>query len=128
MNKFAPSALKTQRKTLRSYQLGFGLSVVLTLLAFYLVNVHVSSGHTQLSHSFLTLVLTVLAFFQLLIQMIFFLHLAKEKKSRWNLFIFVSTFGVVLMVVVASLWIMNHLNYNMTPMQINNYMMNMDSF
>jgi cytochrome o ubiquinol oxidase operon protein cyoD len=54
--------------------------------------------------------------------LVFFLHLGQGKDTKWNLVIMLSTLTIVLIVVIGSIWIMNHLNYNMTPTDINNYM------
>ena len=59
--------------------------------------------------------LLFLAVCQALIQSIFFLHILQEKKPRWNLIVFASTISIILVIVVFSIWIMNHLNYNMMP-------------
>ena len=52
----------------------------------------------------------------------FFLHLGKETKPRWKLYVFGFMVSVVLIIVFGSIWIMNNLNYRMTPAQINQYM------
>lgn len=101
---------------LRSYVAGFALSILLTAASFIVVSTHVVSSPGLL------FIIVLLALTQLIVQLIFFLHLRQESKPRWNLVMFLSTFGLVLILVIGSLWIMNHLNYNMTPDQINSYM------
>lgn len=54
-----------------------------------------------------------LAFAQFVIQMIFFLHLGRERKPKWKLWMFFSMVIVVLILVIGSLWIMHNLDYNM---------------
>lgn len=115
-------------KTLKTYLTGFICSLLLTLVAFYLTNLHVSSHHLMFSHSFLVMILISLAMLQLVVQLVFFLHLAQEKRPRWNALFFIATFSVVLTIVLASIWIMSNLNYRMTPQQVNNYIINQDSF
>ena len=105
------------RATFKSYLIGFILSIVLTLAAYFAVIAHV------LSNGALIVAIIVLAVVQLMVQLFYFLHLGQESNPRWNLVFFISTAGIVLLVVVGSLWIMNHLNYNMTPDQMNVYMM-----
>ena len=113
--------------TFKSYVIGFVSSVVLTLLAYFLVDLHVRSSHEWISHPVLIFVIIGLALVQLLIQLIFFLHLGQESKPRWNLFVFLSTFSIILILVVGSLWIMNHLNYNMMSADVNTYMLNQEN-
>jgi cytochrome o ubiquinol oxidase operon protein cyoD len=79
----------------------------LTLIAFYLV------GNHSFSSTGLKLVVLLLAVIQLFVQTVFFLHLGKESKPRWNLIVFGFAVMVVFIVVVGSLWIMNNLGYHM---------------
>ncbi len=95
--------------TLKAYTLGFVLSILLTLAAYFIVANHLLSG------SMATITIVVLAFIQLWVQLIFFLHLGQESKPRWNLSMFLATSSLILIVVIGSLWIMHHLNYNMMP-------------
>ncbi len=108
---------------LKSYQIGFVLSIILTLCAYYLVVKHIDSGHLVLSHQFLTFALMGLAMIQFVIQLVFFLHLGSESGPRWNLVVFISTISVILVLVIGSIWIMSHLNYNMTPSDMNRMIM-----
>jgi cytochrome o ubiquinol oxidase operon protein cyoD len=99
--------------SLKSYLAGFISSVVLTLAAYFAVVNHV--------HNALVIILS-LAVIQVVIQLIFFLHLGKGQDASWNLVVFFSTFTIILILVIGSIWIMGHLNYNMTPQDIQNYM------
>ena len=100
--------------TFKSYVMGFILSVALTLAA-YLAVVYQASQ--------IVWIIIVLAIIQLLVQLIFFLHLGQEKGPRWNLAVFFSTVSIILILVLGSLWIMRHLNYNMTPAQMNTFLL-----
>ncbi len=106
--------------TFKLYLTGFAASIILTLAAYFAVAAHILSG------SMLIAAIMALAIIQLIVQLIFFLHLGKGQDSTWNLVVFFSTVTLVLIIVVGSLWIMNHLNYNMTPQDINNYMSSQD--
>jgi cytochrome o ubiquinol oxidase operon protein cyoD len=94
--------------TTASYIIGFVLSVVFTLIPYYLVVEKVVTGNA--------LVATIMGFavLQMIIQIVFFLHIGREKGPRWQLGFFVSTVGIIFVVVGGSLWIMSHLYYNMT--------------
>jgi cytochrome o ubiquinol oxidase operon protein cyoD len=101
---------KTSEKKLtnfQTYSAGFGLSVILTLLAFWVVSAKLYTP------AFTVGIIVTLAIIQLFVQLLFFLHLGDETKPRWRL----TTLGfgllVVVIVVFGSLWIMEHLNYNM---------------
>lgn len=116
------------RATLKSYVIGFISSIVLTLTAYSLVETHVHSGHETFSHEFLITIIMALAIVQLTIQLIYFLHLNQEAGPRWNLVVFLSTLGIVLILVVGSIWIMNNLNYRMmsSPSDMNAYLQSQD--
>jgi cytochrome o ubiquinol oxidase operon protein cyoD len=96
---------------LQPYIVGFLLSLVLTFGSYLVVVYHLFDT------TLLVTVLIGLALVQLVVQLLFFLHLGQEKKPRWNLIFFIATAGVVFLVVVGSIWIMNNLNYNMMPGQ-----------
>jgi len=82
------------------------------MTAYLLVNIHVSSGHTTFSDHILLIVIVVLAIVQLMTQLVFFLHLDKESKPRWNLTAAAFALIVVLILVLGSLWIMANLSYH----------------
>lgn len=110
------------RGNFASYLSGFALSVVLTLTAFYLVYQHKHSQNPIFSHKYLMGALLALALAQLFVQLLFFLHLDRESKPFWNLQVAILAAGVVLIVVIGSIWIMNNLNYHMnSPQQIQQY-------
>jgi cytochrome o ubiquinol oxidase subunit IV len=118
------------KATLTSYITGFVLSVLLTLAATGLIWIHINSGHTIFTHAFLIAAILILAIAQLFVQLIFFMHLADESGPRWKLGALVSAVGIILIVVVGSIWIMNHLNYNMmaSPADMNTYIQSQDGF
>jgi cytochrome o ubiquinol oxidase operon protein cyoD len=111
-----------RKKTLTSYVTGFILSILLTVVPYFLVTNHL------LSPEILVGVILIFAFIQLTVQLLFFLHMRQESKPRLNLVIFISFFGIILIVVVASIWIMQHLNYSMNLLQLNTVMQQGEGF
>jgi len=109
-----------EKLTIKPYLIGFALSIVLTLGAFFIVNQHVTTHHLEFSHEFIITTILILAVAQLLVQLFFFLHMGREEKPRWNMSVFIAFISLILLIVISSLWIMYHLNYNMTPMQMQN--------
>ena len=97
-----------QGSRLKLYISGFILSIALTLVAFMMVSDKLLHGWA------LTIALMTCAVIQLMVQLIFFLHLDHEKKPRWNLQAFLFMALVLIIIVFGSLWIMNNLNYHMT--------------
>jgi len=90
----------------RTYIVGFIISIVLTLEAYFLVT------RGALSQWVLIFTILALAVVQLFVQLYFFLHLGEETKPRWRLTTFLFAGLVVLIVVFGSLWIMTNLDYN----------------
>ncbi len=87
--------------------IGFITSLIFTLAAYFVIRYQMQ---------YATIILLTLAALQVIAQSIFFLHILSEKGPRWNLHVFISTIAIVLIIVGFSIWIMNHLNYNMMPM------------
>lgn len=101
---------------------GFCLAILLTLLAYKVVMDHIVAGWP------LTFLILFFAFVQLIVQLIYFLHLREESKSHWKLILISFTAFIVCILVAGSLWIMGNLNSRMTPQQMDDYMNNQQSF
>ena len=97
-------------KLFKQYVLGFVLSLILTMAAYLLV------AGTELRGTPLYLALGGLAFVQMIVQLWYFLHLGEEARPRWRLLSFGFMALILLIIVVGTLWIMHHLNYNMMEM------------
>ena len=97
--------------SLKEYGIGFALSVVLTVIPFWLV----MSG--VLGDKLVTaLVIAAFAVVQVFVHMVFFLHMNTKSQGGWNFLALVFTLIVVGIVLSGSLWVMYHLNHNMMPM------------
>ena len=90
------------------YPIGFALSVLLTLGAFWVVYEHQLTHHVFPTHGTMTAVLIGLALMQLVVQLTFFLHPVREYK-RWNYMLVACTLAIVVFVVGGTLWIMSNL-------------------
>lgn len=111
---------QTIRLSLRQYLTGYGLSMSCTVIAYTAVRNHMNAKGTLIA------TVTTLALAQFMVQLMFFLHLGYETKPRWKVVIFYFALLIVGILVFGSLWIMNNLNYRMTPQQINTYMEQQD--
>ncbi|HSX08265.1 MAG TPA: cytochrome C oxidase subunit IV family protein [Candidatus Saccharimonadales bacterium] len=111
----APPAIP--RGTFGAYVSGFVLSIALTIAAYLCVT------QQLFTHRLVIAAIVVLALAQFIVQLVCFLHVGK---SRSKLLILLFMIGVVGIVVGGSLWIMNNLNYRMTPDQINHYLQSQD--
>lgn len=94
----------------KGYLTGFVLSAILTAIPFWLVMAGVLSMQTT------AIVVVVLAFAQIVVHTIFFLHVNTKAEGGWTLVALVFTAIMVLIVISGSLWIMYHLHGNMMPM------------
>lgn len=101
-----------------SYVTGFVLSVLLTLFSYFVVTMHLLPTVTAI------FVIVTLAFIQLTVQLLSFLHLNNKPESKWNSMVFLSTVPIVFLIVAGSIWIMTHLNYNMSPQTIDRHIQN----
>jgi cytochrome o ubiquinol oxidase subunit IV len=112
MSTKSPKHTKNEHGTTQSYVIGFILSIVFTLIPYYLVVNKTVTGNA--------LAVTILGFavLQMLIQIFFFLHLGRGPKPLYNVVFFVSTVGIILIVVGGSIFIMNNLHYKMDPSTI----------
>jgi cytochrome o ubiquinol oxidase operon protein cyoD len=108
---------RSPRRTLIGYVTGFALSLLLTVTAYMSVVNHASVGWTAVG------VIVGLGVVQLLVQLLFFLHLGEESRPRLNLVVFLFMLLVLGIVVGGSLWIMHNLNYSMTPEGMQHYML-----
>jgi cytochrome o ubiquinol oxidase operon protein cyoD len=96
--------------SLKTYVVGFALSLVLTLLSFGCVRSGAVPQHLVVPG------IVVFCVAQLLVQLVFFLHMSAAPGQRDNLSIGVFTLLIIAIVVVGSLWVMHNMNlYMMHP-------------
>ncbi len=93
--------------SVRSYAIGYTLSFILTVAAFFITTEKLLSGQR------LAMALFALAILQAWIQLAYYFNLGKEPKPRWNLIAFYFMLLILLIIVVGSLLIMYSLNYRM---------------
>lgn len=98
---------ETKKGSLTTYIVGYLLSLELTLIAYLMVS------REYFTDNNLLIMLATLAIAQLLVQLVFFLHLSRESKPQWNLTVFLFAATVVIILVFGSLWIMKNLDYHM---------------
>ena len=96
--------------TLRGYVTGFILSVILTAIPFWLVMERpFSAGATAA-------IIMAFAAVQIVVHMIFFLHMSPKAEGGWSITSLTFTIIIVVIMLAGSLWVMHHLNSNMMPM------------
>lgn len=95
--------------SVKSYLIGFILSLVLTGLSFGLVMSGVVPKHIAIPG------LIGLCVVQLLVQLVYFLHLGASKSQRENVTTFVFTVLIIFIIVGGSAWVLHNMNANMMP-------------
>jgi len=95
----------------KGYATGSILSVVLTAIPFWLV----MSGAVQDAQTTAFLIFG-LALVQIVVHVVFFLHLNTRSEGGWTLLAFLFTAVIVFLTIGGSIWVMYHLNANMMPM------------
>lgn len=97
--------------TMSGYLTGFGLSVVLTVIPFWLV------WARPIEDGVVTSLLVILfAVAQIIVHMIYFLHMDAKSEGGWTIMALIFTVVLVVITISGSLWVMYHLNSNMMPM------------
>jgi cytochrome o ubiquinol oxidase operon protein cyoD len=95
---------------LRAYVSGLLLAVFLTLIPFRVV----MSG--EVGRDAAMWVIVICAAVQMVVHLVFFLHLNRRPEQHWYRVALAFTVLVIAILVVGTLWIMTHLNHNMMAM------------
>lgn len=86
--------------SVKTYAIGFILSVILTLIPFGLVM------YPTLPKSITLMIVLAFAVIQVLVHLVYFLHLDRSEAQRENVVAFVFAGLVIVLLVGLSLWIM----------------------
>ncbi|MEM7208761.1 MAG: cytochrome o ubiquinol oxidase subunit IV [Pseudomonadota bacterium] len=93
--------------SVKEYVGGLLLSIVLTAIPFGLVMLDLLSGTPAV------VIILLCAVGQVLVQLVFFLHMNTSSEQLWNTTSAVFVVVLVAILIVGSIWIMAHLNHNM---------------
>ncbi|MET0319701.1 MAG: cytochrome o ubiquinol oxidase subunit IV [Duganella sp.] len=96
--------------TMKDYAIGFVLSVILTAIPFWLVMAKVFDKSS-------TTAMVVLGFaaVQIVVHMVYFLHMNGKIEGGWTLLSTLFTLVLLVIVLAGSIWVMYHMNVNMMP-------------
>jgi cytochrome o ubiquinol oxidase operon protein cyoD len=95
--------------TLKGYAIGFVLSVILTAIPFWLVMAKVLPPDAT------KFIILGFAAVQVVVHMIYFLHMNAKVEGGWSMLALVFTIIVVVVMLAGSIWVMYHMNANMMP-------------
>ena len=94
----------------KDYTIGFVLSVILTAIPFWLVM------HKVFDKSSTTAaVILGFAAVQVVVHMVYFLHMNGKIEGGWSLLATMFTLVLLVIVLAGSIWVMYHMNVNMMP-------------
>ena len=94
-----------------AYIIGLGLALILTGISFWVASTSALWGPG------VAVGLVVLAIAQMGVHLVFFLHITTGPDNTNNVLALAFGILVVFLVVLGSMWIMDHLNTNMMPME-----------
>lgn len=103
------SAHPEEHGTVGAYVIGFILSLIFTFVPYYLVVNKVISGTALLA------TILGIALLQMTVQLVFFLHLGRGPKPLYNAVFLFATAITIVVVIAASLLIMDNLYRTMSP-------------
>lgn len=96
--------------TFSGYMTGFVLSVILTAIPFWLVMAKVITERNTA-----VMVLGAFAVVQILVHMVYFLHMNGKIEGGWTLLATIFTVVFVAITISGTLWVMYNMNANMMP-------------
>lgn len=96
-----------QHGSVKTYMVGFILSIILTAIPFWMVM------EGTASHAVILSTILVSAVVQILVHLVCFLHMNTSSSERWNVVALAFTGLIIAILVVGSIWIMWNLNQNM---------------
>ena len=96
--------------SVKDYAVGFVLAVVLTAIPFWLV-----MGQVLPTPRITAFVILAFAAVQVVVHMVYFLHLNAKNEGGWSMLALVFTAALVVIVLSGSVWVMFHLDTNMMP-------------
>ncbi|MEM1081956.1 MAG: cytochrome o ubiquinol oxidase subunit IV [Pseudomonadota bacterium] len=106
----APADGHANHGSLKSYLIGFALSVVLTLIPFWMV-----MGELTDNVGLALLVIFSLGSAQILVHVYYFLHVDLKQEDGWQAMSLIFTLIILVIILAGSIWVMFHLHDNMMP-------------
>jgi cytochrome o ubiquinol oxidase operon protein cyoD len=88
--------------SLKSYVMGFALSIVLTIIPLAVVM------GDLLDRTVTLIVILAMAVLQFAVQLIFFMHIRGGENARWNIMALLLGIVILMTIVAGSIWIMTY--------------------
>ena len=95
--------------TLRDYVTGFALSAILTAIPFWLVMAQpLDTGVTAA-------LVVAFAMVQVVVHMVYFLHMSPKSDAGWTMVSLVFTIIVLVIAIAGTIWVMYNMDWYMMP-------------
>ncbi|WMY96099.1 MAG: cytochrome o ubiquinol oxidase subunit IV [Arsenophonus sp.] len=108
MNNFSIiKCLKGKKNSIKTYLTGFILSIILTIIPFWMV-INNTTSYNKIIYSII-----ITAIIQILVHFVYFLHINATSNKNWNIISLIFTIVIITIIVIGSIWIMYNLNINM---------------
>ncbi|NOU85802.1 cytochrome o ubiquinol oxidase subunit IV [Paenibacillus sp. LMG 31460] len=88
--------------SLKSYIIGFALSIILTIIPLVAVMNH------MLTKTGTLVLILFMAVLQFGVQLFFFMHVKEGENARWNIMALIFGLVILLTIVAGSIWIMTY--------------------
>lgn len=88
--------------SMKTYVIGFLLSIVLTIIPLVIVM------NGMLDKTAATIVILVMAVLQFAVQLFFFMHVKEGENAHWNMMALILGIVILLTIVAGSIWIMTY--------------------
>jgi len=94
----------------RGHRIGSLLAIILTVVPFWLV-----MSQQGPAPGWTAAVIFAFALVQIVVHMIYFLHMNSKSENGWTLMALIFTVIIVAICLAGSMWVMYHMNANMMP-------------
>jgi cytochrome o ubiquinol oxidase operon protein cyoD len=95
--------------SVKSYLIGFVLSVLLTAVPFALIMTHAVPAAEAIA------IALILGVTQMVVHLVYFLHMNAASGRSWNMAALIFTVIILGIIIGGSLWVMHNMNVNMMP-------------
>lgn len=93
--------------TNKSHWIGFGLSMILTIIPFWIIKYNIFIQNISL------IIIILCSIIQIYVHLIYFLHIGSTINQEWYIVSLIFTIFIVLVLILGSVWIMTHLHHNL---------------
>ncbi|NQX64527.1 cytochrome o ubiquinol oxidase subunit IV [Paenibacillus alba] len=88
--------------SLKSYIIGFALSIILTIIPLVVVMNH------MLNRTGTLILILLMAILQFGVQLLFFMHVKEGENAKWNIMALIFGLVILITIVAGSIWIMTY--------------------